>query len=111
MLIDSHCHLDFPDFEAQLDDVVERARTAGVGAMVTISTRVKRFPSLLKLAETFENVYCSVGTHPHNAAEEHDVTAPELVALAAHTKVVAIGEAGLDYHYQEPSRQAQRSSF
>jgi TatD DNase family protein len=111
MLIDSHCHLDFPDFEAQRDDVIALAMAAGVGAMVTISTRVKRFPALIKIAETYPNVFCSVGTHPHNAAEEPDVTSSELVALAAHPKVVAIGEAGLDYHYPEPPRGAQRTSF
>ncbi len=111
MLIDSHCHLDFQDFEAQRDDVIARAQAAGVGAMVTISTRVKRFPALIKIAETYDNVFCSVGTHPHNAAEEPDVTAAELVAFAAHPKVVAIGEAGLDYHYPEPPRDAQLTSF
>ncbi len=111
MLIDSHCHLDFPDFEAQLSQVIARAKAAGVTGMVTISTRVKRFPALIKIAESYDNVFCSVGTHPHNAAEELDVTADELVALAAHPKVVAIGEAGLDYHYPEPSRVAQQTSF
>jgi TatD DNase family protein len=111
MLIDSHCHLDFADFEARRDDVIALAMAAGVGAMVTISTRVKRFPALIKIAETYPNVFCSVGTHPHNAAEEPDVTSSELVALAAHPKVVAIGEAGLDYHYPEPPRGAQRTSF
>ena len=111
MLIDSHCHLDFPDFEAGRADVIARAQAAGVGAMVTISTRVKRFPALVKIVEAYDNVFCSVGTHPHNAAEEPGVTAAELVALAVHPKVVAIGEAGLDYHYSEPTREAQRSSF
>ena len=111
MLIDSHCHLDFPDFEAQRDDVIARAHAAGIGAMVTISTRVKRFPKLLKLVEHYHTVFCSVGTHPHNAAEEPNITADDLVALANHPKVVAIGEAGLDYHYPEPPREAQRTSF
>jgi TatD DNase family protein len=111
MLIDSHCHLDFPDFEAGRADVIARAAAAGVGGMVTISTRVKRFPALLKIAEAYENVFCSVGTHPHNSAEELDVTAAELVALTAHPKVVAIGEAGLDYHYDKSPRDAQRTGF
>ena len=74
MLVDSHCHLDFPDFADERDAVIARAVAAGVGRMVTISTRVKRFPSILKIAESHEEVYCSVGTHPHNAAEELDVT-------------------------------------
>ena len=111
MLIDSHCHLDFADFEVQRDDVIARAHAAGVGAMVTISTRIKRFPALLKLAESYDSVFCSVGTHPHNAAEEPDVTADDLVVRANHPKVVAIGEAGLDYHYPDPPREAQRASF
>ncbi len=111
MLVDSHCHLDFPDFADELDAVVARARTAGIGRMVTISTRVKRLPQLLDLAMRFPDVYGSVGTHPHNAHEELDVTAQELVALAAHPRVVAIGEVGLDYHYDKSPRAAQEQGF
>ena len=107
MLVDSHCHLDFPDFAAERDQVVARAVEAGVGRMVTISTRVKRFAEIVALAEAYEQVYCSVGTHPHNADEELDVTADDLVRLAQHPKVVAIGEAGLDYHYDKSPRPAQ----
>ncbi len=107
MLIDTHCHLDFPDFEAERDAVVERAREAGVAQMVTISTRVKRFDTILAIAEKYPNVFCSVGTHPHNADEELDVTADDLVRLSAHSKVVAIGEAGLDYFYDNAPRDAQ----
>ncbi|RUX40052.1 LuxR family transcriptional regulator, partial [Mesorhizobium sp. M4A.F.Ca.ET.050.02.1.1] len=99
MLVDSHCHLDFPDFAEERAAIVARALAAGIGRMVTISTRVRRFQQILEIAETFDEVYCSVGTHPHNAAEELDVTADELVRLSAHPKVVAIGEAGLDYFY------------
>ena len=111
MLVDSHCHLDFPDFAEEREAVVARALAAGVGRMVTISTRVKGFPQILEIAQTFDEVYCSVGTHPHNAAEELDVTAAELVRLAAHPKVVAIGEAGLDYHYDYAPREAQAQGF
>ncbi|MGH6924088.1 MAG: TatD family hydrolase [Propylenella sp.] len=111
MLVDSHCHLDFPDFSEELDKVVERARMAGVNTLVTISTRVRRFKSELLIAEHFDNVYCSVGTHPHYAHEELDVTADELVRLAEHPKVVAIGEAGLDYHYQNSPREAQAAGL
>ena len=111
MLIDSHCHLDFPDFAEERADIVRRALEAGVSRMVTISTRVKRFPEVLAIAEAFDSVYCSVGTHPHNAAEEPDVTADELIRLAAHPKVVAIGEAGLDYHYDKSPRDAQAAGF
>ncbi len=108
MLVDSHCHLDFPDFAGELDQVVARAAAAGVGTMVTISTRVRRFEAVRAVAERFDNVYCSVGTHPHNAHEELDVTAEALVGLAEHPKVVAIGEAGLDYHYDNSPPEAQR---
>jgi TatD DNase family protein len=107
MLVDSHCHLDFPDFADEREAIVARARAAGIGRMVTISTRVRKFPQVLEIAEQFDEVYCSVGTHPHNADEELDVTADELVRLAAHPKVVAIGEAGLDYHYDKAPRDAQ----
>jgi TatD DNase family protein len=111
MLVDSHCHLDFPDLQSQLDDVVARARGAGIGRMVTISTRVKRQPELLGIAGRYEDVFCSVGTHPHHAHEELDVTADELVKHAQHPKVVAIGEAGLDYHYDNSPRDAQERGF
>jgi len=107
MLVDSHCHLDFPDFAEELDDVVARAAAAGVGTLVAISTRVRCLDGVRAIAEKFDNVYCSVGTHPHNAHEELDVTAEELAQLAEHSKVVAIGEAGLDYHYDNSPREAQ----
>ena len=111
MLVDSHCHLDFPDFDDDRDAVVERARAAGVGTIVTISTRVARYPALKAIAERYDRVYCSIGTHPHNAAEEPDVTADDLVRIAGDPKVVAIGEAGLDYHYDNSPREAQRAGF
>lgn len=111
MLIDSHCHLDFPDFEAERDAVVERARQAGVGLMVTISTRVRKFDQIRAIAEAYPDVFCSVGTHPHNAGEEEGIEAKELVRLAEHPKVVAIGEAGLDYFYDRSPRDAQAGGF
>jgi TatD DNase family protein len=111
MLVDSHCHLDFPDFATDLDGVVGRARAAGIERMVTISTRVKRFNDLLAIAERFPDVYCSVGTHPHNAHEELDVTTADLVAHTRSAKVVALGEAGLDYHYDNSPRDAQERGF
>jgi TatD DNase family protein len=107
MLIDTHCHLDFPDFEAERDAIIERATAAGVGQMITISTRVKRFDTILGIAERHVNVFCSVGTHPHNADEELDIETADLVRLSAHPKVVAIGEAGLDYFYDNAPRDAQ----
>ena len=111
-LVDSHCHLDFPDFAADRDAFVARAEAAGVGHMVTISTRVRRFAAeILPIAERYPSVTCSVGTHPNNAGEEPDVTTAELVALAAHPRVVAIGESGLDYHYDTAPRDAQMTCF
>ena len=110
-IVDSHCHLDFASLADDLDAVMERAAEAGVHLMVTISTRVRRFDEILKIAEAYDQVYCTVGTHPHNAAEEPDVSADELVALAAHPKVVGIGEAGLDYHYDNSPRDVQAAGF
>ena len=111
MLIDSHCHLDFPDFAAELDAVVARARAAGIGRMVSISTRVKKHAQVLEIAEKFPDVFCSVGTHPHNAHEELDIDTAALVAMARHPRIVAIGEAGLDYHYDNSPREAQETGF
>lgn len=111
MLVDSHCHLDFPDFADDLDAIVARAQAAGVERIVTISTRVKRIDALLAITARFRDVYCSVGTHPHQADEEDGIPAEELIALTKHPKVVALGEAGLDYFYQHGSRDAQERGF
>ncbi|MGD9843875.1 MAG: TatD family hydrolase [Variibacter sp.] len=111
MLVDSHCHLDFPDFAAELPAVVARAGAAGVGLLVTISTRVRQQSELLAIVDKFTNVFSSIGTHPHHADEELDVTVEDLVASAGHPKVVAIGEAGLDYHYDSSPRDAQARGF
>jgi TatD DNase family protein len=111
MLIDSHCHLDFPDFSGELDAIIGRARAVGVGRIVTISTRIKCHADLLAIAERYDNVFCSIGTHPHNAHEELDVTIDEIVHMTEHRKVVAIGEAGLDYHYDYSPRDAQERGF
>jgi TatD DNase family protein len=111
MLVDSHCHLDFPDFSTELGDVVARAEAADIGRLVTISTRVRKLDQVLAVAERFDNVYCSVGTHPHNAHEELDVTAKDLARLAEHPKIVAVGEAGLDYHYDNSPRDAQAAGL
>jgi TatD DNase family protein len=111
MLIDTHCHLDFPDFAEDLAGYVARAEAAGVKRMVTISTRVARFQAYAAIAERFASVWCSVGTHPHNAHEELDVTAEQLAKLSEHPRCVAIGEAGLDYHYDKSPREAQAQGF
>ncbi len=111
MLVDHHCHLDFPQFADDLDQIVARAHANGVGMMVTISTRVRQFERVLAVAEKYSSVYCSVGTHPHNADEEHDVPLAMILDLARHPKVVAVGEAGLDYYYQHASAAAQAEGF
>jgi TatD DNase family protein len=111
MLVDSHCHLDFPDFASELDEIVARSEAAGVGAMLTISTRVRQFERVRAVAERFPNVCCSVGTHPHYAAEERDIQLGEILAHTAHPKVVAIGEAGLDYHYEKSPIPDQEHGF
>jgi TatD DNase family protein len=111
MLVDHHCHLDFPDFAPELDQVVARAREAGVGTMVTISTRIRQFDKVLAVAERFDDVYCSVGTHPHNAHEELDIPLEKLIELTRHPKVVAVGEAGLDYYYKHSTPEAQAEGF
>lgn len=111
MLVDHHCHLDFPKLVEDRAGVLARARAAGVGVMVTISTRIRRLPELLAIAEANADVYCSVGTHPHNAHEELDIPVEEIVRLSAHPKVVAIGEAGLDYYYKHSTPEAQAEGF
>jgi TatD DNase family protein len=111
MLVDSHCHLDFPDFADDLDGVVQRATAAGVGRMVTISTRLDRFDGVLAIAERFPQVYCTVGVHPHEADVDWGRDARRLIDLAGHPKVVGIGETGLDYYYEHASREGQATSF
>jgi TatD DNase family protein len=111
MLVDSHCHLDFADFAAERDAVVERARAAGVGTMVTICTRLDEFPGVRAIAEAYDDIWCSVGAHPHEAADHAGIGADELAALAAHPRVVGIGESGLDFHYDHSPRDVQERVF
>jgi len=111
MLIDSHCHLDFEVLAKELDGVLARMGQAGVTHCLTISTRVDQFDKILAIADSHKNVWCSVGTHPHNADEELHVTTKDLIRLSAHKKCIAIGEAGLDYFYENSSREAQRTGF
>lgn len=109
MLIDSHCHLDFPDFAEERDAIVARAAAAGVGRLITISTHVQRFERYRDIAEAYDNVWFTVGTHPHQAHEEPEATPEQLVELARHPRCVGVGEAGLDYHYDRaPRDQAAR---
>ena len=107
MLVDHHCHLDFPDFEAERDAYVARAHAAGVGVLVTISTRITRYDVYRAIAEAYPHVYFTVGTHPHQAHEELDIPIAEIVRLSLHPKCVAIGEAGLDYFYKKSPPEAQ----
>ncbi|SRR5579885_1280195 len=111
MLVDSHCHLDFPEFSAELDQIVDRAREAGVGVCVTIGTTLAKFPAVRAVAERFANVWCSAGIHPHEAEPEPLLGPAPLLAAAQHPKVVGIGETGLDYYYEHSPRDAQRSNF
>ncbi len=111
MLVDSHCHLDFPKFDEDRDEVMARAREAGVELMVTISTRIRQFEQIRAIAETYDNVYCSIGTHPHYADEEQDITIEEIIEKTNHPKVVGIGEAGLDYYYDNAPKKDQETGF
>jgi TatD DNase family protein len=111
MLVDSHCHLDFPEFAADLDGVIARARAAGVGGMVTISTHLDKAGALSAIAQRFDGVWCSVGVHPHEAEQHAAVTAETLVQAARAPKVVALGETGLDFYYEHSPRAAQERLF
>src|SRR5260370_32393961 len=111
MLVDSHCHLDFPDFAEERDAIIARARAAGVGTMLTIGTRLDDFPGVRAIAQSYPDVWCSVGAHPHEAADHKALGAEELAALAAHPRVVGIGETGLDFHYDHSPREVQEQVF
>jgi TatD DNase family protein len=111
MLVDSHCHLDFPEFAPELDSVLVRARNAGVRHFLTISTGLKRFPGVRAVAETAADIHCTVGVHPHEAAVEPLDGPAVLLAESAHAKVVGFGESGLDYYYNHSPREAQIANF
>ena len=111
MLTDSHCHLDFPDFADDLPGVIARAKAAGVGRMVTISTQVAKADTYRRIAQEHPEIFFTVGTHPHNAAEEPDVAAATIVAAVQHPLCVAVGEAGLDFHYDKSPRDVQERVF
>jgi len=111
MLVDSHCHLDFPDFADDLDGVVGRAEAAGVGVLLTIGTHITRYEQVVRVAERFPNVWATVGVHPHEAGVAPHADLDTLLALAEHPKVVAFGETGLDYYYDKSPRDMQRDSF
>lgn len=110
-IVDSHCHLDFPDFDGELPDVIARAQHAGVERMVTICTRLRNEPQVRAIAEAYAPVFYAAGTHPMSAADEPLATVDALVALAKHPKFVGIGETGLDYHYTAESAERQKQSL
>ena len=111
MLVDSHCHLDFPELAAERAAVLARARAAGVATLLTIGTRLDEFAGVRAIAEGDPDIWCSVGAHPHEAADHSALAAGELAALAAHPKVVGIGETGLDFHYDLSPRDVQERVF
>jgi len=111
MLVDSHCHLDFPDFAAERGEVLARARRAGIGTFLTICTKVSEFDAVTAIAESADDIWCSVGIHPHEAASEKATDAATLCELARHPKVVGIGECGLDFYYEHSPRAEQAESF
>ena len=111
MFVDSHCHLDSPEFSDDLDGIVSRADEAGVKHMLSICTQVTKFDQVLAVARRYENIFCTVGIHPHNAQEEPEVTPGDLIELAEHYKVIGFGETGLDYHYNKSPRDIQKRQF
>ncbi len=111
MLIDSHCHLDFPELTTDESGVLARARAAWIGGMLTIGTRLDQFEQVRAIAERHDNVWCSVGVHPHEAKEEGQRTPDRLIEATRHPKVVGIGETGLDFYYEHSPREEQAESF
>ena len=111
MLVDSHCHLNFPDFKDDLDAVVARAAEYGVGKMVSICTKTSEFAEIAKIAEKYPNVFCTIGVHPHDGDKEPSITAAELVEFTKHPKCVGIGETGLDFFYENSPREIQEQVF
>ncbi|SHJ04190.1 TatD DNase family protein [Shimia gijangensis] len=108
---DSHCHLDFPDFDGKMDEIIARAKAAGVTRMVTICTRLRNEPNVRAIAEAHAPIFYAAGTHPMSAAEEPLATLDDLIALSKHPKFVGIGETGLDYHYTADSKDIQQQSL
>lgn len=111
MLIDSHCHLNFPDFKDDLPQVIVRAHEAGVSKMVSICTKIAEFPQIAAIADANPSVFCTVGVHPHEAEGHIDTTAEELISLSQHPKCIGIGETGLDYFYEHSPKAEQRQQF
>ena len=110
-IVDSHCHLDFPDFDSERPDVIARAIDAGVERMVTICTRLRNEPAVRAIAEAYAPVFYAAGTHPMSVVDEPMANVDELIAMAGHQKFVGIGESGLDYHYTADSAELQKKSL
>jgi len=112
MLVDSHCHLDFPDFQEDFDGVLARAKDAGIGCLLTIGTKITQFDGVLAIAEAHEHIFCSVGIHPHSAGSEPEISAEHLVRMAGKSpKIVGLGECGLDFYYDHSPRDVQARVF
>ncbi len=111
LIVDSHCHLDFPDFEGEISNIVQRAKDAGVARMVTICTKLKNEPSVREIAENHTEIFYAAGTHPMSAASEPLATLDQLIEITKHPKMVGIGETGLDYHYTAQSAEIQQQSL
>lgn len=110
-IVDSHCHLDFPDFDSERPDVIARAIDAGVERMVTICTRLRNEPAVRAIAEAYAPVFYAAGTHPMSVVDEPMANVDELITMAGHPKFVGIGESGLDYHYTADSAELQKKSL
>ena len=110
-LVDSHCHLDYPQFSEDFSGTIARAKSAGVGMMVSIGVKLTTFDQVRAIAEKSDHIYCTIGVHPHEAGEE-GLSSPEpLLAKASDPKIIGIGESGLDYFYDNAPREAQQQSF
>jgi TatD DNase family protein len=111
MLVDSHCHLNYDDFKEDFDDVLKRAKQMDVGTLLTISTKLSEADQIIKVAESHDNIFCTIGVHPHDVESEGVVSVEDLIELTKHPKVVGIGETGLDYYYEHSPKEAQKQSF
>ncbi|MEK6745635.1 MAG: TatD family hydrolase [Pseudomonadota bacterium] len=111
MLVDSHCHLNFPDFKDDLDDIIARAKAAGVGVMQTICTEMAEFDEIYAISEKYPGIFCSVGVHPNDSAKQEIVIAQELIEKTSRGRVIGIGETGLDYYYEYSDKRLQIDSF
>lgn len=111
MIVDSHCHLNYGSMMEDMDGVMARAREAGVGTMVAINARLSEYDEVIAIGEAYDNVFCTVGSHPHEAEKEPGITAEELIRKAAHAKVIGIGESGLDYYYEYAPKDLQEANF